>query len=1118
MESFALNNFFKTYFFWILLTVASLLGCVFTYFYFPYACPIIDITITMNRNEALNKAKALAQKNMWGPIQYQQAASFQSNEEVKNFIELEGGGPKVLKEILKEHYYFPYFWTVRHFQENDPEETLIYFTPEGDLYGFNNKISEAKPGAALTSLQAQEIVEKKAPLYNVDLTQYTLVESSQEIKISGRIDHLFVYHNRTKKITGQPYRLRIMVSGDTMTELTLSLKVPEAFTRRYNDMRSSNKLISFIANIVMFIVYLLCISTIGFLYLLRNNALLIKPAFIWAFIIAFLQSINTLNSIPLWWMSYDTALNKNSFLINILTMCCLQFFIMLAILTIIFAVAEGLTRKAFPHHLQFWKLWSEKAGSSWEVLGRTIGGYIIVGIDLAIVTSIYYVASLHFGWWTPSETLYNPDILATYMPWFSSICQSLGAGFIEETLFRAIPLAAGALLGSYFNKRSWGIAIAFIIQVLVFGAAHANYPTQPAYARLLELIIPSSVFGFLYLRFGLLPAIISHFTFDVFWFALPLFVSQAPGVMTNRALVIFFSAIPLLILFYRRIQYGSWHNLAKEFYNNAWEKRVPEKNLHEPTVMPPTIMNFDHKIHYSMLIFSLCAVAAWFFVTPFTYDNDQIKITQSEALQAANTIIEKIDPTIIKNWHHDITIETELDNQHLFVWQENRPFYKKFLSSYLPPALWKIRYAQFNEEVDKREEEYSVYLNGNGTVVRINHHIPEERPGKDLSLTDARTLAHNFLEKMFTVDKQNIQEVSAVPTKQSNRTDWIFTFADKQHLLGHKAEARITITINGDEIVDYNRSVFVPDEWARNERQRELILFLVTLISFLILGLLLSFFLKFNLIKQWRFPAISASTTLIFFIILLLKSLIQLYLLWPTFVSSFTTTEPYTHQLFRLLVTVFMQIIIKAGLLSMIAGFSIHAHAHIKQYALTPLFGIYALSWAIIFTTLTSLLRLFLPSLNPLWPDYIPAAAAAPWLSFILINITSFITIGCIFLVITTFIDVLTHGGTKNSIWCMLICIVTSVTGLSFNDPDSLRYLLISGFIIGLFGNALYYFLLRFNKALIPLFVWAMVTINIIQKITFNVYPGIYLGGIMSIIIIFFGALWWSYQLDARKN
>ena len=142
---------------------------------------------------------------------------------------------------------------------------------------------------------------------------------------------------------------------------------------------------------------------------------------------------------------------------------------------------------------------------------------------------LYFYATRLFGWWAPSDALIHPDVLASYFPWLSAIANSLQAGFWEESLFRAVPIAGAALIGDRFGKRNLFIVIAFVVQAIVFGAGHAPYPTQPSYSRPVELILPSIGFGLLYLCFGLLPGIILHYTFDVVWFALPLFVSTARG-------------------------------------------------------------------------------------------------------------------------------------------------------------------------------------------------------------------------------------------------------------------------------------------------------------------------------------------------------------------------------------------------------------------------------------------------------------------------------------------------------------------------------------------------------------------------------------------------------------
>ena len=113
-----------------------------------------------------------------------------------------------------------------------------------------------------------------------------------------------------------------------------------------------------------------------------------------------------------------------------------------------------------------------------------------------------------------------------------------------------------------------------MLQAIVFGAAHATYPAQPAYARLVELVIPSLGFGLIYLRWGLLPAVVLHFAYDVVWFALPVFVSSAPGARVDQGIVVALTLVPLWVVVGRRLT-GSPRELAPALRNGAWMPPPP---------------------------------------------------------------------------------------------------------------------------------------------------------------------------------------------------------------------------------------------------------------------------------------------------------------------------------------------------------------------------------------------------------------------------------------------------------------------------------------------------------------------------------------------------------------
>ena len=107
-------------------------------------------------------------------------------------------------------------------------------------------------------------------------------------------------------------------------------------------------------------------------------------------------------------------------------------------------------------------------------MAQTVAGYLLVAPFFAYEIVLYFFAQEKLGWWTPSDTLLNPDMFANYVPSLSAVAQAAQAGFWEECLFRAAPLATAALIGDRFGKRRaflGGAMITFAVNGLIAWAA-----------------------------------------------------------------------------------------------------------------------------------------------------------------------------------------------------------------------------------------------------------------------------------------------------------------------------------------------------------------------------------------------------------------------------------------------------------------------------------------------------------------------------------------------------------------------------------------------------------------------------------------------------------------------
>ena len=81
---------------WILLAALSLAAAAFSWRYFSTAFPLLSIDISLDRQGALARAKALASERSLGPADFRAAASFGVDQAVQTFVELEGGGKPAL--------------------------------------------------------------------------------------------------------------------------------------------------------------------------------------------------------------------------------------------------------------------------------------------------------------------------------------------------------------------------------------------------------------------------------------------------------------------------------------------------------------------------------------------------------------------------------------------------------------------------------------------------------------------------------------------------------------------------------------------------------------------------------------------------------------------------------------------------------------------------------------------------------------------------------------------------------------------------------------------------------------------------------------------------------------
>lgn len=1114
-----MTKFFSRPLFWISFFALSCISALIFYIYLPKAYSIIQIPITMDRHEAIEKGTQLALTNNLVPADGHTAVIFQSDYLVQFFVELDAGGKKAFEAMMKEDLYQPFTWQVRFFKQHLPEEATVIFTSDGKPYGFTQKYSENLPGAQLTVEQARPIAEQGAAQWAVNLAEYKPIEASKEVVASGRIDHMFVYERPDIKIGEGFYRLRIRVSGDKLSELTHFVQVPESFIRKYTQMRSANETLAYYAKIAIAIFYFLGGCILGLLYLMRRRYVLWRAPIIWGSLFIFFMFCSSLNQLPLAWIHYDTAISASGYLMQYIISSLISSFAFGMFFTIIFVAAESLTRYAFGNQVQLWSSWNRGVANSYQVLGRTLGGYLSFSIFLAHAVLFYIIMNNYFGWWSPSSSLFDPNVLATYVPWFDPLTRALEAGFWEECMFRAIPLSVAALLGTRFGKRNWWIATVLVLQAIIFGAGHAWYAQQPFYARIVEMFFPFLIYGIMYLVFGLMTVIISHVLYDLVLFSIPIFVSSGHAALINQGVIILGACIPLFIILFRRYQYGSWISLPHSALNKAWQppaEQVEYKEQAPQHLAAP----FSKRKKFVCFAAGIAGLIIWYIATPHTQQAAPLPNDRSTAMQKGQQAFAQFDIDHTKPWNMLVTAfrnyETDIQAkyQHRFIWQQGgEKVYQQLLGTYLDNPYWIIRFAQFDGPLADRAEEVILALNNRNEVFRIEHKLPEDREGKELSEQEARSLAHSAIAEKFGIDASTLKEISATPTKRPHRTDWTFVFADEHAYPLSAGQARIGIEISGDKLTDYQRSIHVPEDWERKEKDNDTTQRVIILISMALIYLIFCagcFFAAYG----WTHQLPLGKSFVFFFVGMASIGLFSLFNNATSYIAlAFNTSQPYQDQWIRHFGSLAFQSVFFAAIFALLIAYmnKFRIPTRLPRTKSNLLIGF---SMGAVFAASVAFILSILPQLSPLWANYVSVSAWSPLFDGLGRSITHLVNLTIAWFLIFTIIDFITEHGTKRKALCFGLLLLFGMTVGGIQFADNVPVLIAFGITTGILAALAYYFVFRFDFALIPLATAVSVSLFALQQGMYHAYPAAPFIAVGSIILVMVIGWWWYRNLN----
>lgn len=816
--------------FWVLYLAAAFIATLAAFQLMFNHIPMLKVDIEFSRAEAVAAAAQFQQKQFPDLKTERSAVVFISNRGLQNYVELEGGGVSTYKTLINNVDAMAHYWKVRRFAENQEQELTSTFSPKGLPLSFWLTIPDQEPGAAIEETAAREIAERGARAFLGErFNAYKPFESVVRRQTTGRTDYSFTYEHESLKLADARFRLVLKVAGDRLVGVDTLCHIPEAFDQRFEEMRAVNNQISQVANYVMFGLLVLGGLVGGGIWLHRRDQLRWKPAFLLAAIVATGLAVSVISNLPMSWMSYATTISANNFLLQQVAGAAMVLVGYTLVLALIFCVGEGLSRMAFAHHPRLFDFFRKPVAASPEAMGRVLGAYGWAGFFL-LYAMFFQLMSSRFGWWSPTDTETDPNVLASLRPALGPIFQALQAGTWEECLFRAVPLALAAIIGKHFGIRTQLILLTLILQALIFGGAHANYANLPGYSRLVELFIPSIAFGLVYLRFGLVVGMLTHFLYDLVLMSLPIFLSNDSSLLIDKVLVVLVGMAPLLIVLWARYRSGVTQPSADEWRNGAPADTIHEASLpvvpshsepssvHEGFSVKP--LSLSIKLWLPLVIVAVMAIfMEW--RKPPEVNWPQYTIDRTHAKARAEAELAKHGLKLEGEWHSTVMTHSGWRQPMDFVWREtDKPTFEGLLGRYLDKPLWQVTWRKFDGPVEERSEEWSVYLEADGSLHELVHTLPEGRAGAKLSREQATAKALSWIVAKQWGDANQLEEKSVEETVRPARSDWVVKYIDKAAFNQKDGQAIIRITLSGDEVTGAVRTIDVPDKWSRAETEK----------------------------------------------------------------------------------------------------------------------------------------------------------------------------------------------------------------------------------------------------------------------------------------------------------
>lgn len=764
--------------------------------------PATAVPVKLTRGDAVAQARAYLAERGIDVSSYKPAAGFYSNRSTRDFLEKNlpaGEASRLMRDEVATWY-----WYVRFVVPEQEEELQVSLWPDGRICYFGHHIPEAREGATLTEPEAQTRAEAfLGTLAHIDQSEYEIVDHTQQT-LPERSQFSFAWQKRDFDLHGAKYRVYVTVSGDAVTTFSEGLHIAEDTRRAEAQHASRRQLLSttaaWLAKAINFA------SIIALIWAIRARQARFRFALGLGVLLAVSGFILWANALPTFWMSYPTAESVQTYATG-LAFGTLSGIVSVVLSSVfLFVPGDAITRRVLPGHAEFSRVFSLAFWRSGPALIAVGVGLCLACIHAGFFNAFYLIAQ-RFGAWCPLDAPYT-DALEVAVPSLYPLQTGISAALREESLYRYFGIALLLLL----TKRSW---FAVLVPAVVWGFCHSAYPQEPIYIRGIEVSIIGIIYGFVFLRYGVLATIVAHYTYNALVGAVFLFESGNRYFQLSGLVVVCLMAVPALPGIWRYLRGRallSTSDLNSRPYGRTQEAGVQDDSQetnapYERIELLParTLITVA-----AIALVSLCVVLA---CPKHERYGDYVRVTSTpgSALKAASDFLRTkgIDPQTYKT---AVTFNDSLDGDMAnYTWQKVGLTQLNAITRERFPQLvvWRVRYFRPLEK-----DEYNVYVLPDGKAGDYFHTRPEDAQGAELGKEEAMLLAAEYARVMGGIELSNYHLADWSHQKRPSRTDHTFVWEDNTFKVG-EAPYRLSVSVIGDEACGLSHYLDIPEEWYR---------------------------------------------------------------------------------------------------------------------------------------------------------------------------------------------------------------------------------------------------------------------------------------------------------------